>query len=178
MIVLLLLVFIMGMFFGAGLFISFGLYQVHKIKKVKNILIDQIKKKASELEAKKGSIKDRLVKASNIAQTQMDLKSQSEMPSKNALHSRHKNGIVYEIQDLEQEKLSILRSVLGDGFDPMITVINDGGVKEEIPLSAYVAQAEQLLHSMTGIGPAIPPDTKKIGKLILYKGGKDDGTTH
>ena len=107
MILLFMITFMLGMFSGAAIFMLYGFYQVKKMrKKAVGLLakIDEIVAKAtSETEAKKDSIKERLVKASDIARLQMDLKSQVEMPSKNALHSRHKNGIVYEIKELEQE---------------------------------------------------------------------------
>lgn len=174
-----LFVFLLGMFFGAGLIMAYGAYQVHKIRKVKDSLIAQIKAKAAEAEQKKGSIQARLVKAAEIAQEQANIRSQMEMPSKNALHSRYKNGLVGEIQDLEQQKLDILKSVLADGYDPMIVTQNENGTKGEIPLSAYVNEAELALAD--SLGETLPTDPnrpKKSGKFIVYKGGKDDGTTH
>ena len=175
-----------GMCFGSAMFLVYGWYTVNKMKKTKEVLMDAIRQKAKEMDQKKDSIKDRLIKASELAQAQMAVKAQIEMPSKNALHSRYKNGLVSDIQDMEHQKLDILRTVLAEGFDPIITVINDVGGREEIPLSAYVNSAAQLLNDTSGTkttpegDPPVSkaPDTKKVGKFILHRGGKDDGTTH
>jgi hypothetical protein len=181
----LLLGFVLGFVIGVGLFIGYGYYQVNKIRKTKDSLINALKAKAEEIKSKEASIKDRLVEAAKLAQTQMDLRAQAEMPSSNSLHSRYKNGLVAEIADLEQRKIDILRTVLGDGFDPMITVVNDAGVREEIPLSEYVATAaDHLAKHGYGSEPTPPPvptdpgQPKKVGKFIIYNGGKGDGTTH
>jgi len=177
--------FIIGVLVGAGAFISYGLHEVHKMKKAKQTLLDEVKKKATELEQKTNSIKERLVKASQISQTQTDLRNQAEMPSKNGLHSKYKNGLVAEISELEQEKINILKTIIVDGFNPIITVIQDGGTKEEVPLSDYIASEQQVVDVASGktpeeTTPAIPGpnEPRKIGKFFVYRGGKDDGTTH
>ena len=171
--------FILGALFGSSAVFSYGLYQIHKIKRVKENLLGQIKAKATEMEQKKDSIKDRLIKASEIAQTQMALRAQLEMPSKNALHSRYKNGLGGELQELEQKKLDLLRTVLAEGFDPTITVINEAGAKTEVPLSSYVNDAAVALNTSLGNPPSVDPNLpKRTSKFVLYKGGKDDGTTH
>jgi hypothetical protein len=172
-----LLGFILGLIVGVGMFLGYGYVQVVKIKKVKQGLIDQIKTKAQEMQSKESTIKDRLIKASEIAQTQMTLRQQMDQPSKNALHSKYKNGIVSELHDLERQKLDLLRTVLAEGFDPSITVISESGVKEQMLLSKYVNEAAN------AIGDSIPPkptddSAKRAGKFVVYKGGKDDGTTH
>lgn len=175
--------FVLGMLTGGALFIGYGMYMMNKIDKAKLRLVDELKKKVGDAATRTESIKERLIQAAELARAQIDLRAQIEMPSKNALHSRYKNGLVREMNELEQQKISILRSILGDGFDPTITVVNDSGAKEEIPLSVYVANAEQNLGGKveTPSEPAQTPDVnepKRIGKFVIYKGGKDDGTTH
>jgi hypothetical protein len=175
-----LIVFLMGVLFGAGCFMGYGWYHVNKIRKVKDALLNQIKAKAEEMDRQKNSIKERLTKASELAQQQMALKAQMEMPSQNALHSKYKNGLVGELQDMEQQKLDLLKTVLAEGFDPMITVVSETGVKTEIPLSTYVNEATVLLNESVGTKPAAPEvlQPKKAGKFIVYQGGKDDGKSH
>lgn len=178
--------FLLGMVVGTGMFVGYGLYQVDKIKKAKATLIEELKKKVVTEDEKRTSIKERLIQASKIAQAQMELRAQAEMPSKNAVHSKYKNGLVHEINEMEQQKLDILRTVLAEGFDPMITVLHDGGTKEEIPLSAYVATAQSTADG--GMGkketatppphPGMDQPPRKAGKFFVYKGGKDDGTSH
>ena len=184
-----LLVFGFGMATGATLAISYGLHQVKKMKKSKQQLLEDIKKKAQELDQKTTSIKERLVKATQIAQTQQELRAQIEMPSKNGLHSKYKNGLMTEIGELEQEKIDILRTILAEGFTPMITVIQDSGHREDVPLSEYIVTAQNDVDVMTGnkseplsTEPMAPPvgtnEPRQVGKFFVYKGGKDDGTTH
>jgi hypothetical protein len=180
----LLVIFTLGMFLGASAILAYGTYRINKIKRVKDNMVEAIKLKSQELEAKQNSIKERLMKASELAQAQLAIKAQLEMPSKNALHSKYKNELGGELQNMEIQKLDILRTVLAEGFDPMITVINEVGIKQEIPLSAYVDSASQQLNAHMGNQPPPPPaepglgEPRKVGKFILYKGGKDDGTTH
>lgn len=185
-----LLSFCLGVLAGAGLFIVYGTYQIIKLKRAKSNILKKIKDKMDEINTtaltsvknsdKGNSIKDRLMQAARLCETQNELRAQAELPSKNSLHSRHKNGLIKEVQDLEAQKISILKTVLGDGFDPMITVIKEGGVTEEILLSTYVIQSEEILNA--NLPPPSPESNngpRKAGKFVIYNGGKnDDGTTH
>ncbi len=182
--------FALGVFTGAGGVMIYGTYQMIKLEKNKKELIKKLKEKVQSESAKvitevekMQSIKDRLVKATTIADQQNALRAQAEMPSKNSLHSRFKNDIILQIQDLEAQKLSILRTILAEGYDPIITVFREGGVKEEIHLSEYVTQAEATLNMLLPPSPPEPATEasgpRKAGKFVIYTGGKnDDGTTH
>jgi hypothetical protein len=181
-------VFALGFFVGVGSFLGWGIYQLHKMRKAKKALAEEVAKKSVEIDQKTNSIKDRLIKAARIAQTQMELRAQAEMPSKNGLHSKYKNGLMSEIGELEQEKLDILKTILDDGFNPLITVLGDTGAKEEIPLSEYVSSAQETMDIALGKkdekpqAPAAPTladdQPRKVGKFFVYRGGKDDDTTH
>ena len=184
--------FIFGVMCGSLMVMGFASYQLAQLQKNKGNLMKKLKDKLNEgkianlKDTEKGaSITQRLIQAARLADAQMELRAQAEMPSKNALHSQYKNGLVRQIQDLELEKISVLKTVLGDGFDPIITVIRDGGIKEEIALSSYVAQSEQNLNlpsQPTAPAPTEPSalgGPRKAGKFVIYTGGKDDGgTTH
>lgn len=181
--------FIFGLVFGVLIGASLLMfYSIYALKRAKRALLEKIKVKAAEIRNsaledgdKRNSVIARLKEASRIAEEQMALRAQAEMPSKNSLHSRYKNGIIGQLQDLEQQKLSILKTVLGDGYDPKISVTKGGGSSEEISLSQYVAEAEEVLGSMGYVAPAEDnsPKPRKAGKFVIYKGGKDDGeTTH
>ena len=171
--------FLLGFILGAIAVMIYGWYQIKKMKKVKKTLLDQIKAKAVEEDKKKDSIKERLLKASELAQTQMTIRSQIEMPSNGALHSKYKNDLVHELHDLEQKKLNILQTIIAEGIDPMITIINDTGGKTEMPLSTYINDAITSLDKSAGNQP-VPEsiNPKKSNRFIVHKGGKDDGTTH
>lgn len=185
--------FLLGLIAGASIVIGYGMFEMNKLTKGKVELLKKLRDKMNDVNTspqaeldKANSIKDRLIQASRIADTQNELRAQAEMPSKNALHSRHKNGIVAHVQELEAQKISILRTVLAEGFDPIITVLRDGGTREDIPLSVYVLQAEQQLSLHYTPAPGTTPEAtpssggpRKAGKFVIYTGGKDDGgTTH
>jgi flagellar biosynthesis GTPase FlhF len=169
-----LVVFVFGALVGVSIFMAYAWFQMRKIRNTKHKLVEEIIKKTKEMESKKNSIQERLIQASDLAKAQSELRAQAEMPSKNALHSRHKNGLVHEIQDMEQRKLDILKTILAEGFDPNITVLNDHGQKDEMPLSSYVDNAQNLLNKH--MPP--PPVDKKTNRFVIYIGGKDDGTSH
>jgi hypothetical protein len=173
-------IFTLGMLSGGAIFVGYGFYQLKKLKRAKAHIVEQFKKHSETVQKKELSIKDRLIQAHELAKMQVELKAMAEMPSKNALHSNHKNGLISEIMDLERQKIDILRSILGDGIDPLITVINPSGVREDILLSAYIGDAEATLEEASGGTPPKTSNvvTKKIGKFMVIKGGKDDGTSH
>lgn len=154
----------------------YGIIALKKQKKKIKILND-LKNKAENLGSKKDLIRERLIKAAELARTQLELRAQVEAPSKNALHSRWKNNLVKEIRDMEEEKISVLKSVLDDGFDPLVTIITSEGTKEEVPLSAYISKSEEVLakHDANADTP-IKTDTKNKNehRFVVYRGGKDD----
>lgn len=180
--------FVVGLICGFGSFLLYGMHQLKKARQARNKLVSEIAKKAQDLEEKKDSIKNRLKEAARIAQEQLELRAQAELPSMNAAHSRYKNGLVYEIRELERQKIDILKTIIKDGFDPMITVINEAGAREEIPLSAYINNAELNAADDTTSAPQQPSkekqdnseenQPKRVGPFMVHKGGKDDGTTH
>lgn len=175
------IIFILGMITGSGLFIVYGMYQLNKLKSAKTKITDEIKKKLEDLEGKRESIKTRLIKAQELTQQQIDLRAATEMPSKNAVHSRYKNGLIGEITKLEEEKIAILRSILDDGYDPEITVLTDDGAKQSMPLSQFVGVVQKKHENNGNTTPPSTPTSeavKKVGKFVILKGGKDDGTTH
>lgn len=159
--------FFAGMISAALLFAGYGYYQLTRMKKVKNNVLDEIKKKLTEQDAKRASIIERLKRAQAITEQQLDIRDATDLPSKNALHSRYKNGLISDIKKLEEEKIAILQSILDDGFDPVISVIDDNGHKQELPLSHFVSKTTPTL-------PPTPDSPKRVGNFVILKGGKDD----
>jgi len=170
-----LLGFILGALFGTGAFIAWSFYQVGKMKKAKDKLLASLKDKILEQDSKRQSIIDRLKRAQAITEQQLDIRAQTDQPSKNALHSKYKNGLIGDIKKLEEDKIAILQSILDDGFDPLINVVDDNGQKQELPLSHFVTKARTTISEG---GAPQEPATKKVGRFVVVKGGKDDGTVH
>ena len=182
-------VFMLGVLMGCAVFTAYGIYQVNKLKKQKESITDQLQKRITDMKTKEAFIKERLSKAAELAQKQQELHSQAEQPSKNATHSRYKNGLIAEITSLEKQKIDVLQSILTEGFNPIITLTHDNGAREDIPLSEYLAAAQLNMNNLTSSKndepvPQPPPTSagteppKQIGKFFVYKGGKPDGTTH
>jgi hypothetical protein len=165
-----LLVFLSGMISGVLLFITYGIYKMRKLEKMKEDLLGKLETKAKDLKGQQ-SIIERLRAASEIAQQQLDLRDAAQQPSKNATHSRYKNGLISELQELEQQKVAILQSILNDGFDPKITVLNSAGEREEMPLSEFL-QVESAKSAEAS--PKEAP--KQVGRFTVIKGGRDDGS--
>lgn len=172
--------FLLGLMTGVGMFVGYGVYQVRKFRQAKTKITEEIKKKIDELDGKRDSIRERLIKAQELTQQQLELRAQAEMPSKNAIHSRYKNGLIGEIGKLEEEKIVVLQSILNDGYDPTVTILDEKGNKQELPLSHFVSSAKLKQDDRNGVPPTAGPDgnIKRIGKFVVVKGGKDDGTVH
>jgi hypothetical protein len=165
--------FSVGMVVGAGIPLGYGFYLMRKYQRIKKRLLNNKETGGFDPE----SVKLRLLKAGDIAQQQSDLRVLIDMPSKNALHSKHKNQLIRDIAVLEGEKIAILQTIVADGFDPTIATQNDRGEREEVPLSQYIQDANAILGKNF---PGAVPDPKKGGKLTVIKGGKPDegGTTN
>ncbi len=116
------------------------------------------------------TVNERMKKVKAITEEQLDLQSGAQGPQKNSLHGRYKNGLIGRIKELEEQKNDILRSILADGFDPEITVMDGSGVVSTIKLSEFMAQ-----NGITMPPKPAPTSTKQVGKFTVHRGGKDDG---
>lgn len=172
--------FVVGIALGAAALIGISFWLVKTDKKKVKQVTDAIKNEGKDFEM----AKQRLSEAGDIAARQLELMALIQAPSKNALHSKYKNDLVQEVRLLEEEKHAILRSIIKDGYDPIITVPGPGGVdKITCRLSEYMIN--------NGIAvdvppPAVPPESlpenvlrpTKGGKFFVIDGGKGKGTTH
>lgn len=130
--------------------------------------------------AKKDSINGRLKRVKEITAEQLNLQGHASGPQKNALHGRHKNGIIGQIKALEEEKDNILRSILKDGHDPELTTMDETGTVHQMKLSEYMVYMGITMEPKEEVKPQ-EPKAKQLGKFTVHKGGKDDGggeTTH
>ena len=72
----------------------------------------------------KPSLEDRMKRVKAIADEQIELHSRIDGPQKNALHGKHKNSLLSQLKALDEEKTSILQSILSDGHDPKLKAID------------------------------------------------------
>ena len=138
----------------AGLF-AFSLWYTNREDKQRKVqsdnfeaqvrqLVDQIKKNRENstlrpppppplTQQPADSVKERLRKAIDITLRQSTINVKGD------------NEKLLEYNNLELEKLSILKTILADGFDPPITIRYNTG-DQEMPLSSYIASMQKLLH--------------------------------
>lgn len=126
----------------------------------------------------------RLTRISDITKQQLELSSQIDMPQKSAMHGKYRNQVIGELKKLEEEKHDIFRSLLKDKLDVTISYIDESGKTVAAKLSEYMTK-HNIAYTDT-----VAQESKKVPKLVLYKGGKpedlekldkeDDGsgTTH
>lgn len=153
---LLLASFLLGIVFGFIATIT-AAYLTFKHLDKQQSEVDKVKKDIKLI----ASIKKRFSTVSEITNQQMELLSRTERPSASALHSKHQNGIIGEIKRLEEEKISIFRSILKDGLDPNLSIIIDGKVT-----TMKMSEAVSLYESNQS--PTIKTETKSTrGKLHL-----------
>ncbi len=130
------MILVFGFGMVAGVFLTIlcmTLYGDHLAKKEG----DSFKKTLKDIELM-GSVKYRFTKVNEITEQQLNLIGRAERPSASAAHSRSKNDIVGQIKALEEEKISIFRSILKDGIDPKLQIIVDGK-PQTIKMSEAVA---------------------------------------
>lgn len=161
------MVFLIGFFAGSGTFMMFILHLEKKIT-------DKQKKDIVDKFAKKESIDSKLKRVKEITAEQLDLQGHASGPQKNALHGRHKNGIIGQIKALEEEKNEILRSILRAGHDPSLTTMDETGTVHQMKLSEYMVYMGITMEPKDQPATPEPTSTQK-SKFTVYKGGKDDG---
>lgn len=131
-----------------------------------------VKKRKDELESnskKKESVSSRIKRVRDLTNEQLDLQGAASGPQMNALHGKYKNGFIGRIKEIDDEKFNILKSIIADGFDPEITVIDSAGVVTTVKLSQFLADAGINKEPST---PQPPKSTKS--KFTVHRGRKDD----
>ena len=117
----------------------------------------------------------RMKRVKEITNEQLELYSASSGPQKNGLDGKYKNGLVGRIKELEEEKADILRSIIADGFDPDVTILDDDGQVVTKKLSEFMVDSG---INMTSKDSEEAKRLKQSSRFTLHRGGKDDGTTH
>lgn len=122
----------------------------------------------------RANIDDRLKKVREITDQQLALMQAADGPQKNSLDGKYKNSLNKTVKDLEEDKVEILKSILTDGFDPLITTQDPDGTILQMKLSKFMADTGITMSPTT---PQSKPKSSQIGKFTIHKGGKDDGGT-
>jgi hypothetical protein len=109
---------------------------IKKAKAASNDLKDKLLNN-SELYEK---VKDRLKRLSDITQRELEIMGSMSYPSANATHSRHKNSLVSEAKALQEEKIAIMRSMVAEGLDLEMSVIDESGQSKKMKLSEFLGE--------------------------------------
>ncbi len=166
--------FILGLIVGTfviPLYIRFKYRkQLNNVKKILEETRNNTKLTFKDAKNNKKEIKNGMQRLIEITNEQAKIIANIQEPSKNALHSKHKQQLVLRVTDLQEEKVDIIRIILSTGYDPKVVISGDDGKPESIHLSEYL---ERILAHL----PPPPPtttDSKSImrGKFHVIKGGK------
>lgn len=163
-----------------------GAYVNSRLQKLSvNGLLKTLKKEllnAYDEGVKYGVVKPKIERINEISKEQVAYMGNLDRPNASAAHARHKNKIVSLIKALEEEKMSLFKSILESGADPLLSVMIEGKAKslrvsELIPLleSGNIPE-DETPQSKTD---SIPPGSA-ISKLRVVKStqeNKDDGIT-
>lgn len=114
-----------------GLTFTIVLFALVMLAAPKPMSKDQTRKAIEDIELL-GSIKYRMKLVNELTTSQMDLIGQLDRPAASATHARHKNSIIAQLKEIEEQKTDIFRSIVDDGVDPIITAydLNSGEPKE------------------------------------------------
>jgi hypothetical protein len=88
-----------------------------------------------------GAFKVHMEQAQEIMEKQQALMAQATMPSKSAAHSKYKNDLAKQLNELEDKKVAIFKKVINSGLDPEIAVF-DGNSTTNIRMSEAIARRE------------------------------------
>lgn len=125
----------------------------------------------TEPSEKKMSVNQRMTRVRDITEQQLNLLQMADHPQKNGLDGKYKNNLNAQVKDLEEEKKSLLVSIIDDGHDPFITTVDSTGVVTKIKLSQFMVDSGITMEPKA----SSEPKAKLQGKFTVYKGGKDDG---
>lgn len=171
--------FLLGLFTGVAAVFTTGYLMLRGDRKKLKKELDAIKSKQLT-EKQYESVRPRLKKAAEISNKQLELYMQTQEPSKNSLHSKWKNDLIYQIKELEKEKRTVLRSIIKDGLDPELELKDEKtGQKYQTKLSEYMLKNGMSLTEENDKLPDEGPEGSrptKSGKFFVIDGGKNDIT--
>ena len=167
--IFLLIGFIVGFLIVIGLSLHYGRKAAMKKKKEEaEEFVDQFEDMVRKIKGQL-SIQERLTKVKEITARQLELRAQSDGPLKSSLHGKYRNSLINEMKSLEQEKNDILRSILKDGLDPELSVMDEVGGTTTMKLSEYMAYIDLY---------ADEPKSKTRSNVFNQKQEKPDLTVH
>ena len=171
--------FAIGFICGAAALMALSFFLVKGDKKKVKKVTEPAVADSSDYE----KARERLLAAAEIGARQLELLALAQEPSKNALHSKYKNEIIQEVRQVEEDKRTLLRSIIKDGLNPKVSVTGPNGEKVATKLSDYMNEngipvEEPVANTPVGDLPEDAMRPTKGGKFFVIDGGKGKGTTH
>ena len=165
-----------GIFAGIGMFAIFLAYQTKRLfKDVKqdvdkqNAAMQQetakLKKQTAARQRFNQIVTHQLEEAGKIIEAQNNIATQLRQPSKNSLHSKHKNRMVGDWKILEDKKQEIFTNILKTGADPIVNVYDDT-IKQTREMK--LSQLMQMMGSNT-----LPIDDDTAEKRLQEQAGEN-----
>jgi len=90
-----------------------------------------------------GSVKERFKIFSKLTESQRALLGQVDQPSINASHSRFKNSVIRDLKQIEEDKKEVLQSILDDGIDVHISIMDTDGEITKVLISEFLSEQFQ-----------------------------------
>lgn len=152
--------FVLGLITAVLSVMAWGFIRLRKLNNKVKSVADNLSSKLTGPKMTK-SVKDRLSKSFDITERQIGLLGALDMPQSGPLHGKHKNQIVSELKALEEEKMSILKSIIDEGYDPKLVILNAStGVRETVLLSEFLNKQEALSDNTSKATPPKATPTK------------------
>lgn len=143
-------------------------------------------------------VRAKIGEINRIIEAQFDIWGQIDRPDKGASHSKWKRELIGRVNDLEAEKMDTFKSILDEGVDLTVSVMESNGAKHNKKMSQIVEEynASKLNTPFTPKTPTKTPTknphltpvkttnkndpNKKLrlikeSKLSLVKGKNNDG---
>ncbi len=161
--------FISGLIAMAGVVFHIGNKALNSGKKRAKELAKQIQSE----DVVQAALEPRMARIKDIAKMQMDMQAAHDGPQRNAMDGKYKNSLMRQMKELEEEKVTILNSIVKDGFDPDVNVVKEDGTSHVVKLSEFLAGYD----SKGYVPKSDDSKVKQVGKFTVLKGGKDDKPT-
>lgn len=158
---------IVSIIFAVNLVRLLGVWFFKRLRKIAKEEMETVAFLADSLKQAEliGSIKQRFKEFDRLTKDQQNLFKSADAPSRSASHSKFKNSVFSEIKQIEEKKRDILKSILEDGFDAPVQMVDGDGTMTRMRISEVLAK-----DSKTDPIPSQKPERK----LRLVKGEKDD----
>lgn len=139
----------------------FALAKSYKPEETKTLRNRLSKKDSDKLVA---SIKVRFKEIEGLTVEQLRLVDILKAPNKGAMHAKGKGGVLRRVEELEDAKINIFRSIVKDGFNPSVGIYDNDGQKVEMKMSEAIAKRDA---SHPPVPPTPTPFKPKLIKTDL-----------